>query len=62
MKERVEILISKEQVLKRVNELAEVIMKDYEIFLVYKNSSYYIASKAFTTLKKGIHSVREGEI
>ena len=30
MKERVEILISKEQVLKRVNELAEVIMKDYE--------------------------------
>ena len=41
---------------------ARVIMKDYEIFLVYKNSSYYIASKAFTTLKKGIHSVREGEI
>ena len=41
---------------------AKVVMKDYEIFLVYKNSSYYIASKAFTSLKKGIHSVREGEI
>lgn len=41
---------------------AKVVMKDYEIFLVYKNSSYYIASKAFTSLKKGIHSVRDGEI
>ena len=51
MKERVEILISKEQVLKRVNELAEVIMKDYEgketyMVCVLKGGSFFMCELA----------------
>lgn len=47
---------------KMIFQNAKVVTKDFQIFLVYEQRRFFVASEAFTMKKKGIHSVMEGKL